>query len=1279
MKKKLLTILGILIWSLTHAQVAPVSYFTFDNTNPLKPAIGTVDLTVSNSAYQVSSGGKVGSYLSLDSLTSPSVVTNVNVANPNGFTVMFLFKPAYRFDYARDPQLFQWGNNSLYITYPIFKFYTRGLTGTTAATHEFQAPTTSGVDRSSWRYHQDGNWHHYALTYNPNTGVKAIYIDGLLVNTFTTTITSATTVDQSSNQRFALNPSVTNYQKVYGAYDEIAIFQSAISANQIYQSYVEASAGNHYTNTLASSVPAGPSQTAPMNASDYAKGHSIGSGNSVSVGVSAIAQIKSFPLPRYTPGHTMKRLPNWMQPEYISGINRFTTNQFRDTLGALNLELAYNWNYYLTISSHMQNNRSQYSNASLPWGLAVSQANANPAIEAAIITYHAGVSPELCWPGIGSTGYVYRKNMPANHYLRNAASNYIDLNGNVTANNIYSPLVPVDSIQKDGQCMAQTFTTYLNSILTRPINYVGENGEVLPVWNATGLAADPAVLSNKTQSGLSWDAYIGLKRKEVSGYYKNAMSPTIKNVATTAGKPYRYMEYATYGFDGNDNTNDKELWQNLKGIQDPEDGRYLSSIDYYPLSPSRWRLGGGAFKGLKGMIEDRNATIAMADSFYAPFVNAGYDVNEEKNMRPGQYLGNLKTVYSLGAIYLQPAYFNLTPSTNFAEPKGYQYQTVYPAYTQAVYSRVSWFENSRLLNGDDIYDPQRVNNGLIGYQFYSGCRDVVTTIRQNKTTTTQYLITSTLNKNTNQTGEAPETVKTTIKLNGINYSFNTRQQGSVYVLNTADTTFMQLDSWHEYSYPDKWTANFYIQAELNDLNDVPKKTYGAIGTDYSNAYTVLSYRDTATVFDTLKYTFQNRTTATYWVWVKARSRSGTSTSFKLWMDNGTKDTIGGIIDTQWYYYRYKLATNTKIKYTSLTEDVNHVFKIQALNKHLEIDEIVLTADSTLSFPESTTICSLTTTINASGATTFCLGSSVTLTASPNGVGYSYLWNTGATSSSIAVVASGTYTVTVYDANGCGGTSSGTVVTVNSLPTKPVITISDSTICAGDSTLIGTTSYSAYNWSNGNTAQSFYAKVAGFYRVIVTNASGCVNISDDKEIDVISAAKATIVPKASTASCIGDTVTATIGQNPLGFTGITWLSVPTTPLSFTELVLRVSKEARYYGQTTDTNGCKSYTDTVYYKFVNCDTCTVANSISASEITKSSVKINWDDYANASTFTVTVYSKRINYVMRNRVSSSVRNSTFTGLRPNTQYQYWVVSNCADGTTKTSVKKLFTTLNR
>ena len=55
------------------------------------------------------------------------------------------------------------------------------------------------------------------------------------------------------------------------------------------------------------------------------------------------------------------------------------------------------------------------------------------------------------------------------------------------------------------------------------------------------------------------------------------------------------------------------------------------------------------------------------------------------------------------------------------------------------------------------------------------------------------------------------------------------------------------------------------------------------------------------------------------------------------------------------------------------------------------------------------------TITAGGATTFCSGGSVTLTSS---AGTTYLWSTGATTPSINVTLSGSYTVRVTNAAGC---------------------------------------------------------------------------------------------------------------------------------------------------------------------------------------------------------------------------------------------------------------------
>jgi hypothetical protein len=103
------------------------------------------------------------------------------------------------------------------------------------------------------------------------------------------------------------------------------------------------------------------------------------------------------------------------------------------------------------------------------------------------------------------------------------------------------------------------------------------------------------------------------------------------------------------------------------------------------------------------------------------------------------------------------------------------------------------------------------------------------------------------------------------------------------------------------------------------------------------------------------------------------------------------------------------------------------------------------------------------TISAGGPTTFCQGGSVVLTASS---GIAYLWNGGATTSSVSVNQSGSYSVNVTDANGCVGNAVPVDVTV-----LPNITENISqTICDG----------SAFE---GYTA-------TGIYTDVFTAANGC---------------------------------------------------------------------------------------------------------------------------------------------------------------------------------------------
>ncbi len=124
--------------------------------------------------------------------------------------------------------------------------------------------------------------------------------------------------------------------------------------------------------------------------------------------------------------------------------------------------------------------------------------------------------------------------------------------------------------------------------------------------------------------------------------------------------------------------------------------------------------------------------------------------------------------------------------------------------------------------------------------------------------------------------------------------------------------------------------------------------------------------------------------------------------------------------------------------------------------------------------------------NAGADTAICRGSSAMLKASG---GVTYVWSTGATTSSINVAPTNTtsYTVTITDSNGCTA-SDNVTVTVNNLP---VVTLANQTICPGDTVVLDPGAVGTiYNWSTGATTQSVGVTGTGTYTVTVTNAFGC---------------------------------------------------------------------------------------------------------------------------------------------------------------------------------------------
>jgi hypothetical protein len=131
------------------------------------------------------------------------------------------------------------------------------------------------------------------------------------------------------------------------------------------------------------------------------------------------------------------------------------------------------------------------------------------------------------------------------------------------------------------------------------------------------------------------------------------------------------------------------------------------------------------------------------------------------------------------------------------------------------------------------------------------------------------------------------------------------------------------------------------------------------------------------------------------------------------------------------------------------------------------------------------------TVQALTPTRVCEGDTVVLVASQGFVDYA--WSNGRVGATIRVTSTGSYSVTVTNADGCKGTSPPMSVTVVPLPEQPTITRSGDTLLSSPA--------AAYQWlQNGSilvgaTGRSLIPAVSGSYVVRVFNADGCFSDSD----------------------------------------------------------------------------------------------------------------------------------------------------------------------------------------
>jgi hypothetical protein len=125
-------------------------------------------------------------------------------------------------------------------------------------------------------------------------------------------------------------------------------------------------------------------------------------------------------------------------------------------------------------------------------------------------------------------------------------------------------------------------------------------------------------------------------------------------------------------------------------------------------------------------------------------------------------------------------------------------------------------------------------------------------------------------------------------------------------------------------------------------------------------------------------------------------------------------------------------------------------------------------------------------VNLGGDLNICEGSTVVLSA---GTGFtSYLWSTGATTSSIETTDAGQYWVAVTDQNGC---SNSDTIVLTMVP-RPVVHLGENqTFCEGTSvTLDAGAGFNSYLWSTGATTESVSVSTGGEYWVEVTDLNTC---------------------------------------------------------------------------------------------------------------------------------------------------------------------------------------------
>lgn len=193
-------------------------------------------------------------------------------------------------------------------------------------------------------------------------------------------------------------------------------------------------------------------------------------------------------------------------------------------------------------------------------------------------------------------------------------------------------------------------------------------------------------------------------------------------------------------------------------------------------------------------------------------------------------------------------------------------------------------------------------------------------------------------------------------------------------------------------------------------------------------------------------------------------------------------------------------------------------------------------------------------------TALCSGGSYTFVPSPSNFAV-YLWSTGATTPTLTVNTTGTYSLTVTDASGCTAVDTA-VYTAYSLPTLDLGP--DVTTCASPYRLaIRRPGTFTYLWSTGSTAPVEFATQTGWYSLTLTDLITICSITDSIFVTISDLASVDLIPDTALSVCGGG---AAVLEAVPGLGSYLWSNGETTS------TITVTTDGLFTLTVTDSLGC-----------------------------------------------------------------------------------------------------------